>query len=220
MSLKYKISAATFEKMEESVQKLYSKDDENYKLNVDGLPDFEREQNLREKAETRASDLQKKLDEIDVDGFQRKEAELKESHAKEVAKLQATIAKNEAHILATAKSQSAKEIAAKISNAPDLLLPHIESNIHAELKNGQVELTYKTSKGEAVDVENFSKDFQTNDKFSAIIIGSKASGTSGGSKLPSFTGADGKPLSFNDMSRSQQVEYLKAKRESANEGKE
>lgn len=72
----------------------------------------------------------------------------------------------------------AQQIAAKISNAPELILPHVKARLVAELtSDGYVtRVLDREGKASALSIEELQKDITNDKRFAPIIIGSKASG--------------------------------------------
>src|SRR5574340_286760 len=72
----------------------------------------------------------------------------------------------------------AQGIVTKISNAPDLLLPHVQKRLTTELtSDGYItRVLDREGKPSAMSIEELQKDLISDKRFSAIIITSKATG--------------------------------------------
>jgi hypothetical protein len=101
---------------------------------------------------------------------------------------------------------AATKLAAEISTAPDLLLPHIRSRLKLETVNDEFTISILGSDGKptANSLEDLRKELLSNKAFAPILIGSKASG-SGASGGSGRGGASSKKLS--DMSEQERVQF-------------
>lgn len=101
----------------------------------------------------------------------------------------------------------ALQLASKLSDSPDLLLPHIRPRLRAEIVDGKAttRVVDKDNSLSALTVEDLEKEIGANPIFAPIIKGSKASGggasgksparaTSGGGTRPMLVSMSGKDL--------------------------
>lgn len=102
----------------------------------------------------------------------------------------------------------ATTMAAEISTAPSLILPHIQKRLTIESVDGKMitRVLDKDGKASALSVNELKTEFLANKDFAPIITASKASGggAAGGKGAP----AGGKQL--KDMSEAEKVAYAKA----------
>ena len=152
----------------------------------------DREKEARKAAEQEAADLREKLKKAEAKK-QEDEAEaarkagdikaLEESWGKKledsVAEKQAEIDKLNGVIKNQMVDTVALELATELSEkSPKLLLPHIQSRLSVEISDGKpiTRVLDKDGKPSAMNVDDLKKEFFTNEDFSEIITGSKASG--------------------------------------------
>lgn len=102
----------------------------------------------------------------------------------------------------------ALQIANEVSDNPDLLLPHLERSIVADLDGEEPKTVFLDDKGQrtAKNLEDFKKEVVDNPTFASIIIGSKATG--GGADQRKANGG-GAPKSLKDMTETERVELAK-----------
>ncbi len=233
MALKKKLTKAEYEKLSDALKSEYISDGDDYKLDLDGDEDTgalkrakDRETQLRRDAEKKAKELEEQLAAIsDTDArkkgdietleksWQKKEGETKAAYDARIAKL-------EGHIKTSLVDTVASQIAHKISSAPALILPHIKARLAADLEGDtpSTKVLDKDGKPSAFTVEDLTKEFLANKDFSAIMIGSKASGggapKTGLGKLGSATTQNSEqPTSLASMSPRDLAATIKANKE-------
>ena len=233
MALKKKLTKAEYEKLSDTLKSEYISDGDDYKLDLDGDEDTgalkrakDRETQLRRDAEKKAKELEEQLAAIsDTDArkkgdietleksWQKKEGETKAAYDARIAKL-------EGHIKTSLVDTVASQIAHKISSAPALILPHIKARLAADLEGDapSTKVLDKDGKVSAFTVEDLTKEFVANKDFSAIMIGSKASGggapKQGLGKLGSATTQNSEqPTSLASMSPRDLAATIKANKE-------
>lgn len=233
MALKKKLTKAEYEKLSDALKSEYISDGDDYKLDLDGDEDTgalkrakDRETQLRRDAEKKAKELEEQLAAIsDTDArkkgdietleksWQKKEGETKAAYDARIAKL-------EGHIKTSLVDTVASQIAHKISSAPALILPHIKARLAADLEGDtpSTKVLDKDGKPSAFTVEDLTKEFLANKDFSAIMIGSKASGggapKQGLGKLGSATTQNSEqPTSLASMSPRDLAATIKANKE-------
>ena len=233
MALKKKLTKAEYEKLSDALKSEYISDGDDYKLDLDGDEDTgalkrakDRETQLRRDAEKKAKELEEQLAAIsDTDArkkgdietleksWQKKEGETKAAYDARIAKL-------EGHIKTSLVDTVASQIAHKISSAPALILPHIKARLAADLEGDapSTKVLDKDGKVSAFTVEDLTKEFVANKDFSAIMIGSKASGggapKQGLGKLGSATTQNSEqPTSLASMSPRDLAATIKANKE-------
>lgn len=193
MKLRSKLSTDAWEKLSPAIQECYAQDGDSYVLQLDGREKessdgelkraLERVKAERDEFKTNASDLARKLEEIDTvdarkrgdidkltEQWEKRLVELEQTKAQETAALRQHIAKttldNIVNTVAT-RNTSSKEAAA-------LLDPHLRSQLTVEFdESGPV---VKQADGTPFDLDNFEKSVVDNPVFSAIIVKNRASG--------------------------------------------
>lgn len=233
MALKKRIKKAEFEKLSDAIKAEYIEDGDEFRLDVDGEEDTgalkrakDREKELRKQAEDKLREAQEELDRINGDDARKKGdiATLEKSWQKKLddqrAEAEAKIAKLTGHTTKTLVDNVASAIAHKISNAPALLLPHIKARLAADFEGDSpvTRVLDKDGKPSALTVDELSAEFVANKDFSAIIIGSKATGGAGDpSKKSSGGGAnrDNENVDLSRLSPKQLAERVKASKENA-----
>lgn len=108
------------------------------------------------------------------------------------------------------------EIAAKISTAPAVILPHIKSRLSADLEGDKPRTVVLDENGQpsALTIEELSKEFIENKDFSSIIIASKASGSGATDKTKGSGGAPAKGIDLSKASPKDLRAHLDSKRKS------
>jgi hypothetical protein len=138
--------------------------------------------------------------------LEKREAELVSERDSALGTLRTLLVDNVAQLVAT-----------KISNSPDLILPHIKARLTTE-KTSEGYITRvldAAGKPSALSIEELQKELTTDKRFSAIIIGSKASGggaAGGGGSGGGATKVDPK-FDWAKASPKEIAAQIKAKRE-------
>lgn len=227
MKLKRKITK--LDEVDEKYRGLYKQEGDAYVLDVDGIEgdtggedlgalkrakDHEKEQ--RKAAELRARELEAELDEL-RDGASRKSgdvAALEESWKAKLAKregeLQSQIDALSGNLQTILVDNVAQSLAAEISSAPKVIMPHIRSRLKAELVDGKAVTKVLDAEGKASasTLDELKSEFVNNKEFASIIVGSKASG-GGASGGQGGGGAPAKP-DFSKASPKEIAGYLKS----------
>jgi hypothetical protein len=234
MALKRKITKDAFEKLADPLKFEYKANPENeneYLLDVDDAKELTRAlarekaradtaEEAAEVATTALADLERKRTRKDRDidtltaTHEREKTELTEGFT---TKIKA----KDAFIQETLVDNVAQALAHKISSQPDLILPHVKARITADLTGEKpvTKIIGPDGKPSDMTVDKLAEEFVANKKFSAIIIGSKASGGSAprlGPTVPALGSAahnPEKPASLATMKPADLAASLKAKRE-------
>lgn len=198
MALKKKLTKAAFEKLSDEFKKEYKEDGDDYVLDVEGDDDTgelrranDRLKQEAKDAKAKAKEVQDKLAALGDDDARKAgdvvtlEKSWKEKYQKLNDEKDAVIEKQKNHITGQLVDNVAAEIAAKLSDAPKLLIPHIKARLVANFDGAAPETRVldATGKISALTVDDLSKEISSNKDFSAIIRVSKASGA-GGTKTP------------------------------------
>lgn len=238
MALKKKISKVEFDALKPEVQALYVPDGDKgdaYKVDLDGDDDPVELKRAKDREKARADDAEKKLKEIedkrkeDEEAIARGKGDLKTIEDSWKSKLSdqknrsdGEIAKYRAVISKQFVSDVARNMAKDVSNAPDLLLPHIQSRLTVEYDGEGMPTTRvldAEGKISASTVADLQAEMIANPKFKSIILATKASGGAG---LPSLRQPGGgapikapvipgtETVNLAKLSPKQMVEHIKA----------
>lgn len=229
------ITLPTLEGVNETVAAEYKKqEDGTFKLDVSGLEDTgalkrakTHEKENRQIAETKLGEaeasnttLQETIDEMrrgnipkgDVDALEQSwKDKLKiagDTHATEKGALQTSL--NELLV-----DNVASHMASEISTAPELLIPHITKRLQADNVDGKAVTRVLGADGKpsATTIEELQQEFVANDKFAAIIVGSKASGGGAEQKKPGGSAAD-KGFDYSKASPKEITAHIQANKDS------
>lgn len=235
MALKKKITKAEFEKLAEHFKAEYIEDGEGYRLDVDGEEDTgalkrakDREAQLRRDAEKKAKELEDRLADIEGDDARKKGdiQTLEKSWQKKLddqkAEADAKIAKLTGHTTKSLVDNVALALATEISTSPKILIPHIRQRLQADFEGDEPTTRVLDANGKpsALTIDELKQEFVANKDFSAIIIGSKASGGAGGDKNKggaSKFDKDGKPVDLSKLGPKELASHLKEQKEAADE---
>lgn len=235
MALKFKLTKAEYEGLNEVLKEEYVASGGGYTLDVDGgLPadpkadeKFTKERDRRRAAEKRATEAETKITELedrpDV-------ATLEAKHAKELKKVteERDGIRNTYNKYADSKERDA--IATDLANklAPKgakVLKPHILERLQVDMTGDAPKtVILKDGKPSEMTVDQLAQEFRDNKDFSAIVVASQASGghtkqpaPTGGSGIPSQAGQSQipGPTPASQLSPSQMVERVNARRAAA-----
>jgi hypothetical protein len=231
MALARKINQTTFDGLHEEIQKLYEKNGDEYNLTGIEKEDtgaltraLDRER-LEKKQAT--DDAKAAKDELEALKKNTPESTPKD---KDIARLEKlwenrvteaqtkgaeALAKKDAFIKKSALQTSAMSIAQAIAVKPsaiEVLMPHIERRLTVEIGDDGPKIRVLGKDGEvsANSLTDLEKEFVDNDAFSALIIGSRATGGAGRKAPVSVTQTD-----FNKMTVGEKQKYLFDNPESA-----
>jgi len=194
--MKYQVTKAAFEALDEDIQKLYgSEKDGNHTLKIEGLeiPDVEglkaknaqllkeakEAKDAKKAAETKATDdaaaaAQKAgdVDAINASWQKKYDDALAEANTK---------ADDALRMLRLEKVHSqAIELATTLAvpGSADVLLPHIESRLSMDIKDGRAVAVVMDTAGKpsALTVEELGKEIANNAAFAPLIVASNAAG--------------------------------------------
>lgn len=228
MALKKKLTKAEFEKLSEHFKTEYKAEGDSYVLDVDGEEDIEalkraHERSKEEKKEAKRllKEAQDKLDALEEgdhknkgnvealeNSYKKKISDNETAYKTEKDKLTKALVKT---VVGGQAQKLATELAGKNSK---LLIPFLESRFQADLDGDEPKLKIldRDGKPSAFTLDDLKKEFVDNADFSAIIVGSKATGGAGGDKTKNNGGAgsDNKPLDLSKASPEALVAHLKA----------
>lgn len=212
MALKKKLTKEEHEKLSEHLKGEYVADGDGYRLDLDGDEDTgalkrakDREVQLRKEAEAKLKEMAEQLERQTGDDA-RKSGDIATLEKSWQGKLDKQREEYEArlngltgHVTKNLVDNVALSIATKISTAPEVLLPHIRSRLQADFDGDapKTRVLDRDGKPSALTVDELAKEFVDNKAFSAIIVGSKASGGAG--KAAHQVGGAGKKLTNDNQ---------------------
>lgn len=211
MAIKRIITKTEFAKLPDAFKAEYKADEasENYTLDLSDYEDPGAAVRAKNHEKTAHAETKKRL--LEVEGqlaqlTEEREGMLKGSVPKaDVEKLETTykskLAKRESELtgeIASLRSNLdgllvdsvAAQLAGEISTSPKLILPHVKARLKAEYVEGKGKTVILDGEGKPSELglDDLKKEFLANQEFSAIIIGSKGSGSgaagSGGGGAP------------------------------------
>jgi hypothetical protein len=233
MALKKKISKDEFAKLPDAFKAEYLEDEDGYRLDISGEEDTgalrrakDRESQLRREKEKEARELRERIEAIEGDDARKKGdiATLEKSWAKKLEDAQAAaqvkIDKLTSHTTKSLVDNVAISLANKISNAPNLILPHIRARLQASFEGDEPSTVVLGLDGKPsnLTVDALAAEFVANKDFASIITASRASGgavkssTSGGARV-----SNDKPADLSRMKPTDLVAWLKESKPSDNE---
>lgn len=204
MALKKSVTVEEFAKLSKETQALYKTEpvEGAHLLDLEGEEDNgalmrakQHEKDARKKAEDRAKLAEDKLAEIEATAVTEREklarasGDIKalekswaEKHAAEQKKLQDQLSAKDAALTDLTVGNVAQAMAAEISVAPDVILPHISKRLRAEIVDGKAVTKVVDAQGQpsALTVDELKQEFLANKSFAPIITASKASGGGAG----------------------------------------
>ncbi len=234
MALKRKISKEAYDKLSDELKAEYVEKDGDYVLDLDGDEDTgalkrakDRESQLRREAEKRAKEAEDRLADLEGDDARKRgdietlEKSWKKKHEDTENSYKDRLTKKDAFIKNTLVDSVAKDIAHKISTSPSLIMPHIKSRLMADLEGDNPSTKVLDANGQpsAMTIAELEQEFVANKDFSAIIIGSKASGSGtskDGQNKSTRVGAtdnDGKPVQLSGLSPKELAEHVKSSKD-------
>lgn len=165
-------------------------------------------------SEVKITELQDKLDDILRGNVPKGDLEALETSYKtklgdQKSKLEEKISTLSGQVTTLLVDNKAREIADRISTAPELMLPHIQRRLKVE-EDADGHLTTrvldKEGKVSASNIEDLENELFTDKSFAPIIVGSRASG-SGTSKKP---GGGGAAKKLSDLSERERTDLAKS----------
>lgn len=210
MALPYTVE--DLEKIDESQREFYVKTDNGYKLDVEGIEDFEGKLNNhnqkilgeKKKLQQKLQELESQLESINQEKAKKtgdfesllKDSETKRSQLEQ--KLKDTITQhNRAKIDATVT-----ELAAKLCDGANakIIRPHISQRVTID-ENGEMVILGVDGKPSVAKLADLENEFKSDNDFSHLIRGSKASG--GGAVGGGQTVGNGIRIDVDKMSSSE-----------------
>ena len=232
-----KANVESLDGVDEAFHSLYEKQESgDFRLKVEGLEDTEAlkkkkqiESEHRQKAETKAAELQQQLDAIlkkqqeDADNNHRNKGDVEaldkswqEKLAKRESELQAQIDALSGSVTTMTVDNVALGIANELAveGSAKVLLPHIKSRLAAEQRDGQFVTVVRDANGKpsASTLDELKQEFANDAAFSHVIVGSKASGGGANGSRNQGGGAAAKTVTrsqFEAMDASSRMTFAK-----------
>ena len=236
MALPKRIKKADFDKLPEALQEHYTEKNGAYVLDVkkadddDGDDDDDaasaavraknHEKEKRKAAEARVKELEAEAAQRDEDSLRKKgdvdalDKSWRAKHEAELAKKDSSIEGYKAAIRKHLVDNVAVSLAAELTDAPALMLPHITKRLAVDFDGDEpvTRILDAAGKPSASTVADLKKEFLHSPEFSPIIRGSKASGGASGSKTVSrkVSGQTGERKTLAQMDKSEAESHLEA----------
>jgi len=234
--MKYTVSASEYKDLSDDLQKLYgSETDGNHTIKISGMPDYAaQEKRITDMdakvaellTETKAAKKAKKDAETAATQAAHNQAQkdgdvdaLTKSWEKKYSDLESglTLERDEAlSLLGREKVHSkAVELATTLAvqGSADVLLPHIETRLSMEIKDGRAVTVVKDTAGQpsALTVDELGKEIAANAAFAPLIVASNAAGggangRNNGGAVKSKTATNAQ---FMDMNPSERMQFAK-----------
>ena len=238
MALEYKIKSIA--DLGDDVQEQYKKVRGGYVLDVDGLPESEPveiddshpfvqgmknklDELLREKkeagkkakeAETEAeiARLESAKAGNDTEALDRSWTE---KYSTRESELQNEIDSMGKAIIRLTSGQTAAQMASEIaiSGSAEVLIPHLEARLKTEIREGVPTTIVLDKRGQpcAMTMSELRTEFQNNEAFAPLIVGTKANGAgrTGGNESGGATSNTVKRAEFDSMSHTQRMNHAK-----------
>lgn len=227
--MKINITKEEYDALDESIQGLYTENaDGGFKLDLEDLEDTgalkrakEHEKEARKKAETKAREIESSMKELQTqmeelqNGESRKKGDvesLEKSYQKKMQELESKYKEQIDGLTSTLKKNTvdatARQLASDLSGEnADIILPHIRNRLAFEYENGDAKVRVLDENGNvtADSIDDLKNSYFTNEKFSPIIVGSKASG-GGASGAKGGGGATGQKK-LSEMSATEEAQF-------------
>lgn len=232
MALKAKLTEADYNKLSADLKKEYTKnDDGDYVLEVEGGEDVgalkrakDHEATERKRLAKEAKEAKEALELAQQELADAKEAGKKkqtdgeaaiekawktklEKVEKELkAQLEAANTALQTHLVDSVATTMATELAGENS---ELLMPHIKGRLKAEIVDGKAITRVLGADGavSAATVDEFKKEVLSNQKFAAVLVGSKGSGGGASGSRKAGSGASKK---LSEMSGLEEAQFANA----------
>lgn len=238
MALKFRITKAAHDKLDETLQEHYepTADGKHYELDVAGLPEDDADSGALKRANDRLKEekanLREELDEAQatIKDFEKNQTSGDKDIAKVNARWERKLKDAEDAGKATVGTllkqigdglidTTALSLAQKISTSPPIMVDHIKKRMEVVFDaDNKPTLKFKGADGkvsDALKLDDIEKEFVANKDFAAIIIGSKARGSgappSGVPLNPGSAGSEQKPVILANADRGTLVESIRAK---------
>lgn len=235
MALKKKLTKEDYDNLSDVLKAEYMTDGEGYKLDLSDDEDtgplkraLEREKANSATSKKRLAEVEAELEKLNESDARKRGdiATLEKQWEKKIGETkteyETRINALTGHIKKSLVDNVASGLAHKISKSPVLLLPHIKNRLVADFEGDEpvTRILGADGKPSNMTLDDLEKEFVANKDFSAIIVGSKASGGAGGGEQRRKTGGasdSDKKLDLSKAKPSELLEHLKSKKESNEE---
>jgi hypothetical protein len=223
MAMKFRVTKTELEKLAPHYQSEYLEKDGVFVLDIEGGEDTGALKRAKDREKARAKEFEDKLNaaeaELDTLRADPKARDVKsleaswiEKHNKVIVEKDGAIAKLSDFAKRTLADSVALNLAKEISTSPELLLPHISKRIVADLEGDapKTKILDKDGKASALTLEDFKKEVLETPAYAAIIIASKAKGSSATQKpassaspsqIPTDKPADLRNMPVSDLAK-------------------
>lgn len=208
MALKRKITKEAHGKLDDALKAFYVEKDGEFVLDIDGDTSDDdvaalkrardREKEEAKAAKLKAKELQEQLDELSGNDAKKRgdietlEKSWKEKNEKITKEFTDKLAAKDSFIKSSLIDANVTKLATKISNNATLMSPHIRNRLDVDFSGDSpvLKVLDKDGKPSALSLDDLEKELVANKDFSAIIIGSKASGSASKTEGKQNGGAD------------------------------
>jgi aspartate/methionine/tyrosine aminotransferase len=224
--MQYKVDS--LEGLDEGVQKLYEKQGDSFVLKIDGMPQQEDVSGLKAKVDELLGEKKAAKEAADAAREEARQiaeqAALKSGDVEAITKswqekydaLNQTLEQSNSTIANLTSGSTATQLAAKLAveGSSEVLLPHIQSRLKTEFKDGQpvTVVLGKDGRPSALTVDDLAAEFTNNKAFSHVISGSKARGA--GTDTPTNKGGAGvleiSRSEFEALPAAKRMEHVKS----------
>lgn len=206
MALTIKITKSVYDALSADLKKEYIADGDEYNLDVTGLEDTGALKRAHDRNKVKIKDLEKKLNdtEAELDTY-KSDPKARDIKALETSwndkyktlkdESDAQVNKFKGFLDETMVNSVANSLANEISNAPELILPHILKRLTPDYSGDKpvTKVLDKDGKASALTLEDLKKELLTNKAFAPIIVASRAKGSGGNPSPTQKTGDAGNP---------------------------
>lgn len=207
MALKFRITKAAFDKLEDAMKENYEPDgDKHYKLDVDGLDDAAELRRAKDRAEERHAEAQEEITALKKENKTLKDAtgesgadiqRLQKSHDRKIATLKeehdGVVGGLHGFIRETLIDGQALSLATEISTVPAIMADHVKKRLDVDFTGEKPKLVIKDKDGKAVPtlkLADLKQELLTSAELKPILVGSKATGSAASkANLPAGSGA-------------------------------
>lgn len=199
MPLKYRLTKAAYDKLDDDKKGLYKDDDGSFILDVDGVEDAGEMRRARDREKQKRADVEAERDELKstINELTEENSTLKAGRTgkdTDIAKLEAAwkkkvedaeadrdekVGKATDTVKKMMVESAASRLAGEISTAPKVMQRHIMDRLTVDYDGDEPALVVLDASGKPsrMTVEDLGKEFVADKDYSAIIVGSKARGS-------------------------------------------
>lgn len=232
--LKYKITKAAFEKLDETQQEFYAEKDGEYTLKVDGIPApddsddlagiLQKNKELMDevKALKREKQARERKEHEENNNWEELKKSLEEQHATEIADRDKRIKTLEGSVEGLTSKAEARKIISKLAleGSEDIWEPHVQGRIRTvfDPTTGEPKVVYLDANGKEskLTADQLEAELRADKRYSRIVRGSNASGAGHQNSADTGGAGDAKPKvtrrEFEAMSQADRAAFVVEKR--------